>query len=131
MSVLEVKNLTVDFARRGGPRFRAVNDVSFELHAGETLALVGESGSGKSTVARVLARLLAPSSGELLLRGELAGRRGNSLRRYRSDVQLVFQDPFASLNPAFPVGHHLKRPLRINGVRKSETAAPFRQPIAS
>jgi peptide/nickel transport system ATP-binding protein len=115
MSVLEVHDLTVDFAQRSGPKFRAVNEVSFELRAGETLALVGESGSGKSTVARVLARLVAPTSGEVLLHDKPAGRRGRRLRQYRREVQLVFQDPFASLNPSFSVGHHLRRPLLISG----------------
>ena len=115
MSVLEVRDLTVDFAQRNGPKFRAVDHVSFELVAGETLALVGESGSGKSTIARALARLIPPSEGQLLLRGQPVGRRGRRLRDYRREVQMVLQDPFASLNPAFTVGHHLRRPLRIFG----------------
>jgi peptide/nickel transport system ATP-binding protein len=115
MSILEVRDLSVEFTQRGGPRLRAVDNVSFELRAGETLALVGESGSGKSTVARALCRLVAPSSGEVLLRGEPAGRRGRALRRYRREVQLVLQDPFASLNPSFSVEHHIRRPLRISG----------------
>jgi peptide/nickel transport system ATP-binding protein len=115
MTVLEVRGLTVDFAQRRGPRFRAVDHVSFELVAGETLALVGESGSGKSSIARALARLLVPTEGELLLRGQPVGRRGRRLRDYRREVQMVLQDPFASLNPAFTVGHHLRRPLRIFG----------------
>jgi peptide/nickel transport system ATP-binding protein len=119
MSVLQVRDLTVDFAQRSGPKFRAVDKVSFELRAGETLALVGESGSGKSTIARALGRLVTPTSGELLLHGDPAGRRGRRLRNYRHEVQLVFQDPFASLNPAFSVGHHLRRPLLINGAPRA------------
>ena len=115
MSILEVRDLSVEFAQRGGPRLRAVDNVSFELQAGETLALVGESGSGKSTVARALSQLLTPSGGQVLLRGQPAGQRGRALRRYRSDVQLILQDPFASLNPSFPVEHHIRRPLRISG----------------
>jgi peptide/nickel transport system ATP-binding protein len=115
MSILEVRNLTVEFAQRDGSRLRAVDNVSFELRAGETLALVGESGSGKSTVARALSQLLTPSAGQVMLRGQPAGRRGRALRRYRSDVQMVFQDPFASLNPSFPAEHHIRRPLRISG----------------
>jgi peptide/nickel transport system ATP-binding protein len=115
MSILEVRDLTVEFAQRGGPRLRAVDKVSFDLRAGETLALVGESGSGKSTVAKALCHLVTPSGGALLLGGEPAGRRGRSLRDYRSQVQLVFQDPFASLNPSFSVEHHIRRPLRISG----------------
>jgi peptide/nickel transport system ATP-binding protein len=119
MSILEVRDLSVEFTQRGGPRLRAVDNVSFELRAGETLALVGESGSGKSTVARALCHLVAPSSGEVLLRGEPAGRRGRALRRYRREVQLVLQDPFASLNPSFSVEHHIRRPLRISGVPRT------------
>jgi peptide/nickel transport system ATP-binding protein len=115
MSVLEVRDLTVDFAQRGGPKFRAVDHVSFELKAGETVALVGESGSGKSTVARSLCRLVTPASGTILLHGKPAGHRGRPLRAYRREVQMVFQDPFASLNPAFSVDHHLRRPLIISG----------------
>ena len=119
MSVLAVHDLTVDFAQRRGPKFRAVDHVSFDLVAGETLALVGESGSGKSTIARALARLLRPTGGELLLHERPVGRRGRRLRDYRREVQMVFQDPFASLNPAFTVGHHLRRPLRIYGHPRS------------
>jgi peptide/nickel transport system ATP-binding protein len=119
MNVLQVHDLTVEFAQRRGPKFRAVDHVSFELVAGETLALVGESGSGKSTIARALARLLRPTDGELLLHGRPVGQRGRKLRDYRREVQMVFQDPFASLNPAFTVGHHLRRPLRIYGHSRS------------
>jgi peptide/nickel transport system ATP-binding protein len=115
MSVLEVRDLTMDFAQRNRPRFRAVDHVSFDLRAGETLALVGESGSGKSTVARSLARLVRPTEGTISLHGEPAGRSGRQLRAYRREVQMVFQDPFASLNPSFSVGHHLRRPLVISG----------------
>ena len=115
MSILEVRDLSVEFAQRDGSRLRAVDNVSFELRAGETLALVGESGSRKSTVARALSQLVTPSGGQVLLRDRPAGHRGRALRRYRSDVQLVFQDPFASLNPSFPVEHHIRRPLRISG----------------
>jgi peptide/nickel transport system ATP-binding protein len=97
---------------------RAVEDVSFALRPGKITALVGQSGSGKSTIARMLLRLHAPTSGSILL-GEkdvsrIRGRR--NLRRYRSEVQMIFQDPFASLNPVKRVGHHLARPLRVHKV---------------
>lgn len=115
MSILEARELTVDFAQRRGPKFRAVDHVSFALEAGQTLALVGESGSGKSTIARTLARLVPHSDGQLSLRGKPVGRHGRSLRDYRREVQMVLQDPFASLNPAFNIEHHLRRPLRIFG----------------
>jgi peptide/nickel transport system ATP-binding protein len=115
MSALEVRQLTVDFAQRRGPKFRAVDQVSFDLNAGETLALVGESGSGKSTIARAVSSLIRPSSGEIYLNGKRMKMRGRRLREYRRAVQMVFQDPFASLNPAFNVRHHLARPLLIHG----------------
>jgi peptide/nickel transport system ATP-binding protein len=91
---------------------RAVDDVSFTVGAGECVALVGESGSGKSTLARLIVALDTPTSGSLLLDGvEVAGRPSLAFRRR---VQMVFQDPFASLNPAHTVGHHLERPLRLH-----------------
>ena len=117
-SVLDVKGLTVDFAGRGSSTFRAVDNVSFSLTAGQTLALVGESGSGKSTVVRALGRLIKPNAGEVLINGASAGTRGRALRTYRGQVQLVFQDPFASLNPSYSVGHHLRRPLLIHGAKR-------------
>jgi peptide/nickel transport system ATP-binding protein len=97
---------------------RAVDDVSLVLRPGKVSALVGESGSGKSTVARLLSRLYEPTAGSILLEDEdvtrIQGRR--RLREYRAQVQLIFQDPFASLNPVKKVGHHITRPLRIHHV---------------
>src|ERR1700722_18167834 len=113
MSLLEVSGLTVEFGQRGGARFRAVDNLSFTLRAGQTLALVGESGSGKSTVVRALAQLQKRAAGEILLDGRPAARRGRGLRAYRHEVQLVFQDPFASLNPMHTVRYHLARPLLL------------------
>jgi len=94
-----------------------LNGVSFTLERGEIVALVGESGSGKSTLARVLARLDAPDGGSLRLGGEdvLAGEKGGASLAYRGRVQMVFQDPFASLNPVHTVAHHLERPLLRHG----------------
>ncbi|WP_448061535.1 ABC transporter ATP-binding protein [Cellulomonas hominis] len=118
MTTLEVRNLTKDFRLRHGLRgttLRAVDDVSFTLESGKTIALVGESGSGKSTVARMIAQLEVPTSGAMLLDGTPVRRRGGGLRDYRHAVQMVFQDPFASLNPFHSVEHHLARPLRLHG----------------
>jgi peptide/nickel transport system ATP-binding protein len=111
VSVLEVRELVVDFRQRGEGRLRAVDNCSFSLEQGKTLALVGESGSGKSTVVRAVGQLIRPTSGEVLLDGRQAGRRGRTLRAYRKRVQLIFQDPFASLNPMHTVRHHLARPI--------------------
>jgi peptide/nickel transport system ATP-binding protein len=113
VSVLDVRNLTVEFGQRGGGKLLAVDNLSFELREGQTLALVGESGSGKSTVVRALAQLVKRTSGEILLDGAPAGRHGKALRGYRHRVQLVFQDPFASLNPMHTIRHHLIRPLQL------------------
>ncbi len=127
MNQLEVRNLVKDFTLRNGfkrSKLRAVNDVSFTLEPGKTIALVGESGSGKSTVARMIAQLETPTSGEILLDGAPISRHGAALRRYRNAVQMVFQDPFASLNPYHTVGHHLERPLKIHGVATGEALEP-------
>jgi peptide/nickel transport system ATP-binding protein len=111
LAPIEVRGLTKHFAR-----VHAVDDVSFELRPGTVTALVGESGSGKSTVARLLARLHDPSSGSVLFEGEDVARvrRRRDVLRYRSQVQLIFQDPFDSLNPVKTVRHHIERPLRIH-----------------
>ncbi|MGJ7908106.1 ABC transporter ATP-binding protein [Actinopolyspora sp. H202] len=129
MTTFEVRDLTKEFRLREAGRkrkLRAVDEVSFELAAGRTVALVGESGSGKSTVARMLARLLPPTAGEVLLEGErlAAGRR--TTRDYRRKVQMVFQDPFASLNPFHTVGHHLSRPVRLHGGTLTRSAVDER-----
>jgi peptide/nickel transport system ATP-binding protein len=118
---LEVQNLTKRFAVGGALRrsqVHAVDDVSFELRPGTITALVGESGSGKSTVARLLARLHDPTDGTVLFEGGDVGRvrRKRDVLRYRSQVQLIFQDPFDSLNPVKTVRHHIERPLRIHRV---------------
>lgn len=102
----------------GTPRVvHAVEDTSLALYPGCATALVGESGSGKTTVARMLARLYDPTSGTISFRGETIRltRRSLSLHSYRRRVQLIFQDPFASLNPVHTVRYHLARPLRIFG----------------
>ena len=118
---LQVTGLTKQFAigsalRRS--RVHAVEDVSFELKPGTITALVGESGSGKSTVARLLARLYAPTSGSIVFDGgDVARVRSRKdVLRYRSQVQMIFQDPFGSLNPVKTIRHHIERPLRIHKI---------------
>jgi ABC-type glutathione transport system ATPase component len=100
------------FSRRTN---RAVNKATFDLHAGEIMALVGESGSGKSTIARILARLEQPTSGRITVEGidVLRDEPRRASRRYREYVQMVFQDPFGSLNPTKRIRHFLERPLAI------------------
>jgi ABC-type oligopeptide transport system ATPase subunit len=122
MSTLEVRNLVKQYHLRGGWRgstLNAVNDVSFTLEAGKTVALVGQSGSGKSTIAKLLMQLERPTSGQILLDGSPIRRHGSGLREYRNNVQMVFQDPFASLNPFHTVEHHLARALLLHGKAKS------------
>lgn len=112
---LEVRNLVKEFKVRGHKRIlRAVNDVSFTLEPGKTVALVGESGSGKSTIAKAIMQLEKPTTGQILLDGKPVSRHGRGLMRYRKDVQMVFQDPFASLNPFHSIEHHIERPLKIH-----------------
>jgi peptide/nickel transport system ATP-binding protein len=118
---LEVRGLTKHFPAGNGlinrGRVHAVDDVSFALRPGTITALVGESGSGKSTVARLIARLYEPTAGLVLFEGADASesRRRRDVLRYRSNVQMIFQDPFGSLNPVKTIRHHLARPLRIHG----------------
>jgi peptide/nickel transport system ATP-binding protein len=94
----------------------AVEDASLALYPGRVTALVGESGSGKTTIARMLARVYDPTSGTILFQGEpIKVKHGQALREYRRHVQLVFQDPFSSLNAVHDVRYHLSRPLRVFG----------------
>ncbi|MBW3557265.1 MAG: ABC transporter ATP-binding protein [Actinobacteria bacterium] len=109
--------LTTGVLRRRRGEVRAVDRVSFQLERGETLGLVGESGSGKSTVARCLLRLTEPTRGSVVFDGEDVGSFGREdLRRYRREVQLVFQDPFGALNPRMTVAELVAEPLRAHGL---------------
>jgi peptide/nickel transport system ATP-binding protein/oligopeptide transport system ATP-binding protein len=115
--VLSVRDLVKEFPARGGGKVHAVSGVSFDLFEGETLGLVGESGCGKSTTARCVVRLIEPTSGRVLFRGAdvlKLGRR--DLRKLRADLQIVFQDPFASLNPRMQVWSIVAEPLIVHGM---------------
>jgi oligopeptide/dipeptide ABC transporter ATP-binding protein len=102
----------------------AVRDVSFKLDPGETLGLVGESGSGKTTVGRCILRLIEPTAGEVILDGtDIARLPREQLRAWRARMQLVFQDPFASLNPSFTVGRTISEPLALLGVDRAARRA--------
>lgn len=100
---------------------KAVDDVSLEIYEGETLALVGESGCGKSTLGRVILNLITPTSGTVTFDGtDITALRGKMLRNMRAQMQLVFQDPFSSLDPRFTVGQIIAEPLQNMGLSKQE-----------
>jgi peptide/nickel transport system ATP-binding protein len=119
-ATLEVSGLTKRFPLGGKDRrsyINAADDVSFALRPGTITALVGESGSGKTTVARLIARLHDPTAGSVLFEGADVSRASRrDLMRYRSQVQMIFQDPFGSLNPVKTIRHHLERPLRVHRI---------------
>jgi oligopeptide/dipeptide ABC transporter ATP-binding protein len=130
--LLEVRDLVKHFAIRGGflqlpvAWVKAVDGVSFDIQRGETLGLVGESGSGKSTVARTILRLIPATSGEVLVDGKSVFKASPSeMKKLRRDVQIIFQDPYGSLNPRMPVGEIIAEGLAIHGVgtRQSREAA--------
>jgi ABC-type glutathione transport system ATPase component len=123
MPLVEAEHLVKTFATNetifgtaSGAGIRAVNDVSLSLGAGETVGLVGESGSGKSTLGRMLLRLTEPDSGCVRFDGEdVLAARGSALRRLRRDMQIIFQDPYASLDPRMTVRQIVCEPIRIHG----------------
>jgi peptide/nickel transport system ATP-binding protein/oligopeptide transport system ATP-binding protein len=125
--VIEVRNLVKHFPIAGGVLgrpvdvSRAVDDVSFDVMSGETLGIVGETGAGKSTIARLIGRVLDPSSGEIRFQGrDIAASRGAELRQLRKDVQMLFHDPYTSLNPHRPVGAIIGEGYEIHGMHAAE-----------
>ena len=121
MSLLEANHLTKRFAVRKNllgmvtEWFTAVDDVSFSVEPGETLALVGESGAGKSTTGRMVLRLIEPDEGEVRFEGEdLLALNGQAMRKRRQDMQMIFQDPFSSLAPHRPIGEAVAEPLLVH-----------------
>lgn len=116
MTTLEFANVTKIYNVRGSGQLKALDDVSFTLSSRQTIGLVGQSGSGKSTIAKILTQLEVPTRGEVLLDGSPIPRRGKGLRSYRQQLRMVFQDPFASLNPYHTIRHHIERPLRLDHV---------------
>ncbi len=121
--LIEVNNLVKYFPVRGGLLQRvkawvqAVDDVSFFIRKGETLGLVGESGCGKTTVGRTMLRLLEPTGGSVLFDGQdVFSLKGKALKAIRRDMQIIFQDPYASLDPRIPIGESVAEGLKIHGI---------------
>ncbi len=128
--LLEVRNLKKYFPITGGvvPRttghLKAVDGIDLHLEQGETLGIVGESGCGKTTLGRVILRLTEPTAGEVIFRGQnILQCSDREFRRIRRHMQIVFQDPFASLHPRMKVGSIIAEPLRIHGIGNSSTRA--------
>jgi len=126
--LLSVRNLVKHFPITRGiilqkqiGAVHAVDDISFDIHRGETLGLVGESGCGKSTTGRTILQLYRPTSGQVIFDGiDLVTLKGNELRKMRRRMQMIFQDPYASLNPRMTVGEIIGEPLLIHGMAKGK-----------
>src|SRR6476619_5051175 len=125
--MIEVRDLVKHFPIRAGVlqrrvgAVRAVDGVSFDVMRGETLGIVGETGCGKSTTARLIMRLLEPTSGEVLFDGEDITRlKGAQLKALRREAQMIFQDPYSSLNPRKTVGSIIAEPFRIHGRKEGD-----------
>lgn len=137
--LLRVKNLCKTYPathtlHNGRPGLKAVDNVSFSLSAGETLGLVGESGSGKSTTGKTLLQLDRPTSGDIIYNGQnITGLSPRQLKRYRREMQIIFQDPYSSLNPRMTVGDFVAEPLIVHRLasgkrdRQARVAALFRK----
>ena len=128
--ILEVKNLKVNFdvSSEGDmpwtkpKKLQAVNDISFTLNAGETLGIVGESGCGKSTLARAIVKMVPADYGKVIWLGnDLLSLSDSETRQYRKQIQMIFQDPLASLNPRMNIGEIIAEPLRTHYPKTSES----------
>ncbi len=125
--ILKINNLQTWFPIRRKHPFqtktyvKAVDDVSFELKAGETLGLVGESGSGKTTLGRSILRLIEPNGGEVIYKGKyILSLNKKKMRSLRQDMQIIFQDPFAALNPRKPIGHTIMEPMQVHQINHAK-----------
>ena len=115
--LLSLRNLTKIFEAKGGAGLRAVDGISLDVQLGQTLGIVGETGSGKSTLGRLMLRLIEPTSGEVTFNGvDLRAVKVKELRQYRRQMQMIFQDPLASLDPRMSVGNLIMEPLIIHQI---------------
>ncbi len=121
--ILQVKNIKVNFPIRKGvfgkvtDYIHAVDDVSFDVYPGETLGLVGESGCGKTTLGRAIIRLIEPTDGKVFFKGmDFSSLYGRELRRMRKHIQIIFQDPYSSLNPRMTIGNAILEPMKVHGL---------------
>jgi len=124
--ILEVINVEKEYFSTAGffgkkSGFKAVNDVSFKLYEGETLGLVGESGCGKSTLGNAILQLDKATSGQILYRGQDITKLGSAeIKKLRKEIQIIFQDPYSSLNPRIPVGKAIMEPMQVHGLYKND-----------
>ena len=125
--LMQIKNLKTYFPIRNGffggisDHVKAVDDVTFDVYPGETLGLVGESGCGKTTIGRTIIRLEEPTEGEMIYKGkDIAKMNTEELRLFRKDVQIIFQDPYSSLNPRMTIGNAIMEPMQVHGILKND-----------
>jgi peptide/nickel transport system ATP-binding protein len=124
--ILEVINVEKEYFSSAGffgkkSGFKAVNDVSFKLYEGETLGLVGESGCGKSTLGNAILQLDKATSGQIVYRGQDITKLGaKEIKKLRKDIQIIFQDPYSSLNPRIPIGKAIMEPMKVHGLHKDD-----------
>ena len=125
--LMQIKNLKTYFPIRNGffggisDHVKAVDDVSFDVYPGETLGLVGESGCGKTTIGRTIIRLEEPTEGQMIYKGkDIAKMNTEELRLFRKDVQIIFQDPYSSLNPRMTIGNAIMEPMQVHGILEND-----------